>query len=417
MLPWATQSGQSASFADALFTSTSAVCVTGLIVQDTATYWSEFGQFIILILIQIGGLGVVTMAVSFAVLSGRKIGLMQRSTMAEAISAHQVGGIVRLTEFILKTTFGIECLGAVVMFPVFYKEFGFIKGIWYAVFHSVSAFCNAGFDLMGIKSQFSSLTSYAGHPVINFTIMFLIIIGGIGFFVWSDIINCKGKFREFSLHSQIVIVTTVILLVTGTVGYLIFEGNGNLKGMSGGERMLSAAFMSVTSRTAGFNTMDMGSLSEAGSLLTMILMFIGGSPGSTAGGIKTTTLAAVILTAIAMAKGKTEVTVFKKRLDNGVLKHAVSIIIVYISGILLATMLICFVEPIPMEDILFETISAAGTVGVTRGITTQLGAVAKVVLMILMYGGRIGGLSLLLVFAERRTNAPTKRPSERILVG
>lgn len=416
-LPISARNGEWTPFLNAMFTATSATCVTGLVVYDTFTHWTVFGQLVILVMIQIGGIGLMTIISTFAIFFKKKIGLHERMLLKESAGNTRISGMVVLVRRIIKGTIIFEAVGAVILMFRFCPKMGFLQGTYYAVFHAVSAFCNAGFDLMGRYEAFSSLTAYETDLVVNIVIMLLIIIGGIGFFVWSDIINCKGKFREFSLHSQIVIVTTVILLVTGTVGYLIFEGNGNLKGMSGGERMLSAAFMSVTSRTAGFNTMDMGSLSEAGSLLTMILMFIGGSPGSTAGGIKTTTLAAVILTAIAMAKGKTEVTVFKKRLDNGVLKHAVSIIIVYISGILLATMLICFVDPIPMEDILFETISAAGTVGVTRGITTQLGAVAKVVLMILMYGGRIGGLSLLLVFAERRTNAPTKRPSERILVG
>ena len=285
-LPISARNGEWTPFLNAMFTATSATCVTGLVVYDTFTHWTVFGQLVILVMIQIGGIGLMTIISTFAIFFKKKIGLHERMLLKESAGNTRISGMVVLVRRIIKGTIIFEAVGAVILMFRFCPKMGFLQGTYYAVFHAVSAFCNAGFDLMGRYEAFSSLTAYETDLVVNIVIMLLIIIGGIGFFVWSDIINCKGKFREFSLHSQIVIVTTVILLVTGTVGYLIFEGNGNLKGMSGGERMLSAAFMSVTSRTAGFNTMDMGSLSEAGSLLTMILMFIGASAGSTGGGLK-----------------------------------------------------------------------------------------------------------------------------------
>ena len=418
MLPWATQNGQSASFADALFTSTSAVCVTGLIVQDTATYWSEFGQFIILILIQIGGLGVVTMAVSFAVLSGRKIGLMQRSTMAEAISAHQVGGIVRLTEFILKTTFGIECLGAVIMFPVFYKEFGFIKGIWYAVFHSVSAFCNAGFDLMGIKSQFSSLTSYAGHPVINFTIMFLIIIGGIGFLTWGEMRAKKFKFKKYRLQAKVILTSTLILIIVPALFFFFYEFSlDSWKNMSLGERILGALFQSVTPRTAGFNTLDLAAFSETGQAMIICLMLIGGSPGSTAGGMKTTTAAVLVLSAAAVFAHRDSASCFGRRIADDIIKNASTILLMYLILFLTGGMVISCIEQLPILTCLFETASAIGTVGLTLGITPQLSLVSRFILIGLMFFGRVGGLNLIFAAVSGKHVYASKLPKEKITVG
>ena len=284
MLPFATNSGQSASFWDALFTSTSAVCVTGLIVQDTATYWSAFGQSVILLLIQIGGMGVITIAAAITMASGKKISLMQRSTMQDAISAPQVGGIVRFTGFILKGIFLFELLGALVLMTVFIPEYG-VKGIWLAVFHSISAFCNAGFDLMGTKSPYSSLTSYANHPVVNITIMLLIVIGGIGFLTWQDIRQNGIHIRRYRMQSKVILATTGILLIVPAIYFFFFEFSAEPMG----KRILLSAFQSVTPRTAGFNTADLTALSETGQTLTIGLMLIGGSPGSTAGGMKTTT--------------------------------------------------------------------------------------------------------------------------------
>lgn len=265
-----TRDGQGASFLDALFTSTSAVCVTGLVLHDTASYWSMFGQAVILFLIQIGGMGVVTVSVAVAIFSGRKISLMQRSTMRESISAPQVGGIVRMTEFILKTVFLVELLGAVAMAPVFVRDFGFLKGVWYAMFHSISAFCNAGFDLIGIRSPFSSLTTYASQPVINLTIMALIIVGGIGFLTWEDVKRNRLHFSRYRMQSKVILVTTAVLIAAPAAWFFFFE----FSELPLGTRLLSALFQSVTPRTAGFNTADLTKMTEAGQMLMIVLMLI-----------------------------------------------------------------------------------------------------------------------------------------------
>jgi len=416
-LPIASRSGEWTPFLDAMFTATSAACVTGLVVYDTFTYWSVFGQLVILLLIQIGGIGLMTIITTFFVFFKRKIGLHERILLKESAGNTRISGMIKLLKRIIIGTFVFEGIGALILAICFCPKMGIVQGIYYAVFHAISAFCNAGFDLMGRYEPFSSFVAYETNFVVSIVIMLLIIIGGIGFLVWSDIINCKGKFEKLSLHSKIVVVATIALIVVGGIGFLIFEGNGNLKGLTMPQKVLASLFMSVTTRTAGFNTMDIATLSESGSLLAMLLMFIGGSPGSTAGGIKTTTFVAIILTAIALSKGKTNITVFKKRLRSDILKHAASILIIYIIGVIISTMIICYVEPFSMEDVLFETISAAGTVGLTQGITTQLGSIARVILIILMFGGRIGGMSLILVFTEKRTEAPIKRPAERILLG
>ena len=300
MLPIATRSGNSTSFSDALFTATSAVCVTGLIIHDTATYWSVFGQGIILLLIQIGGMGIVTIAVSIAVVSGRKIGLMQRSTMQEAIAAPNVGGIVRRTKFILKTAISVELIGAAVLAPVFCRDFGFFKGIWYALFHSISAFCNAGFDLIGAKKPFSSLTSYSMQPVINITVMALIVIGGIGFLTWEDIKNNKWHFKKYRMQSKVILAVTAALILLPAIYFFFIE----FSRFPFPERVWTSLFQSVTPRTAGFNTADLTLMSEVGQMLMIILMLTGGSPGSTAGGMKTTTLAVLVSSAFSVFRKK-----------------------------------------------------------------------------------------------------------------
>ena len=267
-LPFSTRDGHGALFSDALFTATSAVCVTGLVVQDTATYWSTFGQAVIIALIQIGGMGVVTVAIAISSFSGKQISLKQRSTMQEAISAHKVGGIVRLTGFIIKMTIIFELLGAVIMAPTFCKEFGVLKGIWYAVFHSISAFCNAGFDLMGAKTPYSSLTYFVDNPVINFVIMSLIIIGGIGFMTWDDIKVNKHHVRKYRMQSKVILITTVLLISLPALYFFLFEFGDKPMG----ERIWSSLFQSVTPRTAGFNTADLTQISETGTAITIMLL-------------------------------------------------------------------------------------------------------------------------------------------------
>ena len=412
MLPFATNSGQNASFWDALFTSTSAVCVTGLIVQDTATYWSAFGQSVILLLIQIGGMGVITVAAAITMASGKKISLMQRSTMQDAISAHQVGGIVRFTGFILKGIFFFELLGALVLMTAFIPEYG-VKGIWLAVFHSISAFCNAGFDLMGTKSPYSSLTSYANHPVVNITIMLLIVIGGIGFLTWQDIRQNDFHIRRYRMQSKVILATTGILLIVPAIYFFFFEFSAEPMG----RRIFLSLFQSVTPRTAGFNTADLTALSETGQTLTIGLMLIGGSPGSTAGGMKTTTAAVLVACAVAVFRRRENGRYFGRRIADDTVKNALTVFLMYISLFLLGGMIISRVEELPILTCLFETASAIGTVGLTLGITPGLHLVSKLILISLMFLGRIGGLTLIFatLFANRITLS--KLPLEKITVG
>ena len=358
-LPLATRDGQGASFLDALFTSTSAVCVTGLVLHDTASYWSVFGQAVILFLIQIGGMGVVTVSVAVAIFSGRKISLMQRSTMRESISAPQVGGIVRMTEFILKTVFLVELLGAVAMAPVFVRDFGFLKGVWYAMFHSISAFCNAGFDLIGIRSPFSSLTTYASQPVINLTIMALIIVGGIGFLTWEDVKRNRLHFSRYRMQSKVILVTTAVLIAAPAAWFFFFE----FSELPLGTRLLSSLFQSVTPRTAGFNTADLTKMTEAGQMLMIVLMLIGGSPGSTAGGMKTTTIAVIFSSARAVFRQKERAHFFQRRIPEEAIRTAGAILLMYLGLFLAGGMFISYEEGIPLLDALFETASAIGTVG------------------------------------------------------
>lgn len=413
MLPFATRNGQGASFADGLFTATSAVCVTGLIVHDTATYWSEFGQAIILTLIQIGGMGVVTITVAIAVASGRKIGLMQRSTMQEAISAHQVGGIVRLTKFILKTSILIELAGAVLLAPVFCKDFGIWKGLWYSLFHSVSAFCNAGFDLMGVRAPFSSLTSYAVNPIVNFTIMALIITGGLGFVTWADIKKNRLHFHKYNMQSKVILTVTAVLLVVPAVYFFFCE----FSGLPLGERILSALFQSVTPRTAGFNTTDLTLMSETGLMLMIILMLIGGSPGSTAGGMKTTTIGVLFASALSVFRKQDSAHFFKRRISDSAIKNAAAILLMYVTLFLGGGMVISYMEKIPLMSALFETSSAIGTVGLSLGLTPTLGMLSKTILILLMFAGRVGGLTLIFAALSQRNTFESRYPQEKITVG
>ena len=412
MLPFATNCGQSASVWDAIFTSASAVCVTGLIVQDTAVYWSGFGQAVILLLIQIGGMGVITVAAAITMASGKKISLMQRSTMQDAISAHQVGGIVRFTGFILKGIFLFELLGSLVLMTVFVPEYGG-KGIWLAVFHSISAFCNAGFDLMGTKSPYSSLTSYADHPVVNITIMLLIVIGGIGFLTWQDIRQNGIHIKRYRMQSKVILATTGILLIVPAVYFFFFEFSAEPMG----RRILLSAFQSVTPRTAGFNTADLTKLSETGQTLTICLMLIGGSPGSTAGGMKTTTAAVLVACAVAVFRRRENGRFFGRRIADDTVKNAITVFLMYISLFLLGGMIISRVEELPILTCLFETASAIGTVGLTLGITPGLHLISKLILISLMFLGRIGGLTLIFATLSANKNTLSKLPLEKITVG
>ena len=413
MLPISSKAGIMTPFNEALFTSTSAVCVTGLVVQDTATYWSWFGQGIILILIQIGGLGVITIAVSFALLSGKKISLMQRSVMQEAISAPKVGGIVRLTGFVLKGTFLIEFVAALIMMPVFINDFG-AKGIWMAIFHSISAFCNAGFDLMGTENvKYASLTSYVSHPLVNITIMLLIIIGGIGFLTWSDVVNHKHKIGEYRMQSKVILSTTGILITVPTIYFFVIE----FTHLPLVDRIYASFFQAITPRTAGFNTVDFGILSEAGIGIIILLMLIGGSPGSTAGGMKTTTITVLFANAKAVFRRKDETDLFGRRIPSDTIRTASTILILYVTLFFCGGVLLSLLEGLPMMTCLFETASAIGTVGLTLGITPQLGLLSRLILIFLMFFGRVGGLTLIFAALSGSSKHFSKLPQEKITVG
>lgn len=413
MLPVSTRGAGGASFQDALFTSTSAVCVTGLIVHDTASYWSVFGQAVILLLIQIGGMGVVTVAVAIAIVSGRKIGLMQRSTLQEAIAAPKVGGIVRLTGFILKMALIIELIGAAVMAPVFCQIFGVTRGLWYAVFHSISAFCNAGFDLMGIWKPYSSLTAFMVHPVINLTVMLLIIVGGIGFLTWDDIKTKRLKFRAYRMQSKIILAVTGLLIAAPAI-YFYF---GEFADYPMDERFWGALFQAVTPRTAGFNTADLSCFSEAGTAVVIVLMLIGGSPGSTAGGMKTTTLAVLFASAFAVFHRREEAHFFGRRIPSEVIHSAAAIFLMYLVLFLTGGMFISRMEGLPLLTCLFETASAIGTVGLSLGITSDLGMLSRGILVLLMFFGRAGGLTLIFAAVSGSRGHGSKLPKEKITVG
>lgn len=413
MLPIATRDRQGAVFSDALFTATSAVCVTGLVVQDTATYWSPFGQAVILTLIQVGGMGVVTVAVALALVSGKKISLKQRSTMQEAISAPKVGGIVRLTGFILRMTILFELLGAAVMAPVFCRELGLWKGLWYSVFHAISAFCNAGFDLMGYKARFSSLTSFATQPVINVTIMALIVIGGIGFLTWDDVKTNKLRWKRYRMQSKVILITMALLLALPAIYFFFLE----FSGLPMGERIWSSLFQSVTPRTAGFNTADLTALSETGLALIILLMLVGGSPGSTAGGMKTTTLAVLLSTASSVFRRKEHTHFFGRRVSDETVRTATTIGTMYLIMFLTGGFLISRVEGLPLLTCLFETASAVGTVGLTLGITPGLGLFSQAILIALMYFGRVGGLTLIFAALSSSQGNTARLPQEKLTVG
>lgn len=413
MLPWATRSGAHTPFLEALFTATSAVCVTGLVVHDTVTYWSTFGQAVIMILIQIGGMGIVTVAVALAIISGKKIGLRQRSTMQESIAAPQVGGIVRMTGFILRTTFAIELIGACCLSTVFIPQFGLLKGIWYSVFHAVSAFCNAGFDLLGTDAPFSSLTAYATNPIVNLTIMTLIVVGGIGFTTWDDI-KARGRhIHKYRMQSKVILTVTAFLIISAAVYFFFCE----FSGLPLGERVLASLFQSVTPRTAGFNTVDLTAISEVGVMVMILLMLTGGSPGSTAGGMKTTTIAVLFASAVSVFQKKESVNLFGRRLPSGAVKNAATVMLMYIVLFLSGGMIISYVEDVPLLVALFETSSAIGTVGLTLGLTTTLGTLSHIILIFLMFIGRVGGLTIIFAALAERHAPVSKYPEGKITIG
>ena len=416
-LPVSSRMGQWTSPLDALFTSTSATCVTGLIIADTYTNWSLFGQLVILVMIQIGGIGLMTVISMVFIFLKKKLRMQERKVLMQAAGNLQVGGMVKLIQRILIGTAVIETAGALLLSIRFIPRMGLGTGIYFAIFHSISAFCNAGFDLMVKYEAFSSFTAWQDDWLVNLTLAALIILGGIGFLVWEDILKNKLNFRCYSLHSKLILIVTALLLVIGTIGFFFFESEYSMKDSGTGSRILQSFFASTTMRTAGFNTIDYSQMSPSSVLLSDTLMMIGGSPGSTAGGIKTTTIAVIFIAMASMSRGNSDSTIFKKRLGKDLVKQAAVIVVVYLTYVLVGAMLICHIEGLDLSTTLFEVISGACTVGVTMGITPALGTASHILLILLMFSGRIGGFSLMLVFGELDKKPPLKRPKEKILIG
>ncbi len=418
LLPAATKSGESAGFLTALFTATTSTCVTGLVVVDTATYWSVFGQLVILLMIQIGGLGFMTMGVVFAMILKKKITLSVRGLVQESMNANQVGGMVKLVKNVFLGTVLIEGIGALLLAIRFVPQFGVPKGIYYSIFHSISAFCNAGIDLMGsVSGEYSSLSDYVKDPLVSLVVSALIIVGGIGFLVWGDIRKNGVKWKRYTLHTKIALSVTFVLLAGGTVLFYIFERNYTLADMSVGEGILASFFDSVTARTAGFNTTDTAALSSSSKLLTILLMFVGGSPGSTAGGIKTVTMMVLFVYVWSNLRGSKSCNIFGRRLWDEDIKKASNVIIISLIMAMAAALAISSIQDIPMEDIMFEIFSAIGTVGMTTGITRSLSVVSRLLIILLMYCGRIGSMSFALSFTERKKVAPIQLPAEKVMIG
>lgn len=416
-LPIASADGKAVDLLTALFTATSATCVTGLVVVDTYSGWSAFGKTVLLTLIQIGGLGFMTIGVFVAVLMKKNIGLKERGILQESMNMLQIGGIVRLVKKITIGTLLIEGIGAVLLSIRFIPQMGWIRGIGNGIFHSISAFCNAGFDLMGKTEEYSSLVSYSGDVLVNITIMALIVTGGIGFLVWDDLQKKKLRFKEYLLHTKIVLVVTASLLLGGALLIYLFERNHLMADMGAGEKVLTSLFASVTARTAGFNTIDVGGMSASSKLVTIVLMFIGGSPGSTAGGIKTTTFAVMLIFVWANLRNSHGSNIFGRRLEEEEIRKASIVVTINLLLAVAAAVILCGMQSFPMEDVLLEVFSAIGTVGMSSGITRQLNTVARVIIILLMYCGRIGSMTFALSFTERKKVAPVQLPAEKIIIG
>lgn len=417
MLPVSSKSGTVSPFLNCLFTATSASCVTGLIVYDTWTHWSVFGQLVIITLIQIGGLGFITIGVFLSMVLRRKIGLKERGLMQESVNTLQIGGMVRLAKKIIIGTVLFEGTGALILALRFIPEHGIIKGTYYGIFHAISAFCNAGFDLMGWQGEYSSLVNFYDDWVVNLVIMSLIVIGGIGFVVWDDVSRKGLKFHKYMLHTKIVLLTTFVLVFGSAWLFYRFEQNNLLVGMNTSGKILTSLFSSVTARTAGFNTTDTASLTDASKLLTVILMFIGGSPGSTAGGVKTTTIIVMYLYLWSTIQRTYGANAFGRRLEDDAIKRASTIFIINLTLALGASVYIMASQQLPMSDVLFETFSAIGTVGMTTGITRALTPMSRLTIIFLMYCGRVGSLSFALSFTQHKRVAHVQQPVERITIG
>lgn len=414
-MPISSQDGHYTNFLDCVFISTSATCVTGLVTLDTGTHWNYFGQFVILCLIQIGGLGFMSMATLIALLMGRRITLKERLVIQQSLNSFSIQGLVKMSKYLLIFTFLVETAGAMLLATQFIPQFGYAKGIYFSIFHSISAFCNAGIDLIG---EFRSLTPYADNPVIILTIGALIVIGGLGFFVWQDIYHFNIT-KKLSLHTRLVIVTTLILILTGAILMFLFEMNNSktIGDMSLKGKMLSSLFASIVPRTAGFNSIPTSDMTGGGKFLTIVLMFIGGSPGSTAGGIKTTTTALLIITVISVVRGREDAEIYERRIRKELVYRALTITTLGMGIVLIATILLCITEKASLEYIIYEVVSAFGTVGLTLGLTPELSSVGKILIAFIMYCGRLGPLTVALSLAQKSMPSSIKYPEDKILIG
>ena len=413
-LPIASVDGNSVGFVNAFFTASSATAVTGLVVANTATQWTMFGKVVIITLIQIGGLGTITLFSIATVLLGRKISLQQRLLVKEQLNITSMSGIVKWVIYVTKITFLIEFTGALLLSFSLIPKYGFKTGVWYSIFHAISAFCNAGFDLFG-----DSIVSYSGDIYINMIICGLVILGGLGFLVYMDIYNAES-FRKLKVHSKVVITVSALLLFAGTIATLLIEYNNSLSiGEFGfGHKVLASFFQSTVTRTAGFNSIDIGQVHDATAIIYIFLMFIGGSPASTAGGLKTTTFAVMVFSTIGMVRGEHDIVIFNRKIDKEIILRALAITIVCISLVITVTMAVAIIEHDRFEflDILFESVSAFGTVGMTRGITPHLSDISKVILAFTMFIGRVGPTTLAVGLMKTKPYS-IKYASGKILVG
>ena len=398
-LPAASRSGVSVGFLPALFTATSATCVTGLSLFDTWSQWSGFGQIVLLCLIQIGGLGFMSAATLIVFLLRRRIGLKQRLVMAQALSVSDINGIVRLQRMVLRGSFLIEGIGAAILFVRFLPEYGFLRALKWGVFHSISAFCNAGFDIFGSLNRGSSVMEFQSDPVVLLTLIGLIVIGGLGFLVWEEILQ-KKRFRKLSVYARLVLLTTLGLILSAWVLTCLLEWNNpdTLGPMGLGDKLLNGLFQSVTLRTAGFASVDQGKLTDAGKAVSMVYMLIGGSSGSTAGGLKTVTFIVLVLFLTARARGKSRVCVFQRTIPQGQVLDAMTIAFMMVALAMLGGIFVSATSSVAFTDALFETVSALGTVGLTAGATGQLSVASQILVIIYMYFGRVGVLTISMGF-------------------